>query len=660
MKLPSMLRGVRANVLGKSAAFSLCAILVAAGCSGGGSSGSGSPDQSQNVSVGGPDVHGDSFSDATIVRLGDGIVQSHINTPGDLDFFEFQLTGGSLYGLQFAGFPGSEVVNPNDNDLQYFLIDGAGNEIETQFGLLPYPAGVDSVAEDSNPRDAFIAPFTGKYFLRFSGEFANSIGAYDFRLTSSRLGVTFGRGDVDSGGPQFGGTVTNFRSYVLIRHPEGELAFEGPTPFNAGGPTDALGAVLNQGGIQFTGVSDEGTPPRFSLAVEVFEPGAGATHGDIFFRQTSGDLEEDPESPALHIHFGIPSQDLSDGIDDIDWSSGTPVDDFRQDINMQDLPDAHPIVADITEGAEGVGEDVLHLIMSQDWYIDWHFTNKLDLYNIPIVSSHPQNGFRFFDSAFELNGFETVPPTGSTRELEVVYNDEYQVFYLPYGLDSALAGSPIHIHSGGPGEEGPVLIDLGTVPGPATRPVLESFRLGEPNFVPGVENVIKRLTNTESKLLHNASFAGGWYLDVHTEPFFVVKPEIRADMNFATNFEVATSLVSFSSEDERVVGDDKSTAFTLAKQPQEGTVTFVTETTEYGDIQAVLNGEILGSIANVASPDDVACGESVDGAAVVGEILPGTYYYRAFGDGVMWDGHVTVDEGGCTTIVLDAASAQQQ
>ena len=659
MKLPSMLRGSRANVFGKSAALSLCAVLVAAGCSGGGSSGSGSPQQNQGVSVGGPDVHGDSFSDATIVRLGDGIVSSHINTPGDLDFFEFQLTGGSLYGLQFVGFPGADIANPLDNDLFYVLADGAGNAIETQFGSFPYPAGVDSVVEDSNPRDGFIAPFTGKYYLRFSGRFANSIGQYDFRLTSSRLGVTLARGDANTGDPRFGGVVTNFRSFVEIRHPDGELAFSGPSAAGGGVPTDFLGASLAQGGIQLTGISDEGTPPTFSLGVNVFNPGVAEFHDPVFFFNTSGELEEDPESGVLHLHFGIPSQDLSDGIDDIDWATGVPIDDFRRDLNFQDLPDPHPIVADITGGA-AVGEDILHLIVSQDWYMDYHFTNKLDLYNIPIVSSHPQGGFRYFDSAFVLNGFETVPATGSSRTLEVIYNDEYQVFSIPFDVESDLAGSAIRIHAGGPGEEGPVLIDLGTVPGLAARPVYESFRLGVPNFVPGVENVIKRLTNAESKVLHDASFSTGWYIAVYTEPFFIEKPEIRSDMNFATNFEIATSLVSFSadSDNPQVVGSSRGLVGT--KLIKKGSVTFVTDTTAYGPIQAILNGTSLGSLDEIADADTIGCGESIEGSAVAGEIQPGTYYYRVFGDGVMWDGHVVVEADGCAIVVLDEASAQLQ
>lgn len=645
MKLALKRRGISAKSLSKGIALSLCTILAAAGCSGGGSAGSGSPDRNQSLNVGGPDLDGNTFGSATMVPVGGGIVERHINTPGDVDFFGFDLVGGNLYGIQFAGLPsqGGELVA---GSTEYSLLDGAGNSLQS-IGSSPFPAGVDT--EDGNLADMFIAPFDGRFFLRYQGELANDVAIYRFRISDSRLGVANARGDARlTPLPNTLGRVTNVRSFVSIVDDEGVQLFIGPALNRTEAETSFLTGSIFGPVVQVTSTSDGLIPPTFGTFIEA-NYGVSAT--EITFLDSEGVPEDDPQEQVSHIHWGIPSGDLSDGIDDTLWlDENNPTDNFRLDNNFQDgVP--HPSISVIDPDAETLSLDLLHLIVSQDWYIDHHITTDLDLYPFPIVSSHPQGGIQFFDSAFVLNGFDTVPATGSTRTLEVVYNDEFQVFYMPYDVDSELAGSDIHVHAGRPGEVGEVILDLGTVPDFAARPPFESVRLGVPDFIPGVENIIKRLSNIEATRLRQASYTTGWYIDVHTEPFFVTQPEIRSNAEFEVNLEIASSTVSFDPNPNR------GGALGLNAQLHRGMgdVSFVTETMAYGDITVVLNGEIIGELTDSASVDDAGCPDADNATTVTSEIREGTYYYRAYGeDDVVWEGYVTVDsaEGACNSIVL--------
>lgn len=583
MNLPSMRCGERAKVLGKSMAFSLCAVLVAAGCSGGGSSGSGTPRSNENLNVGGPDTIGNTLDQARSVRVGDGIVESFINTPGDIDYFTFDLHGGNLYGIQFAGLHSSNVegnLGRVEYSIQYFAPGSEPGNFDTfpSIGTLAFPSGVDTDEDTANLADIFVPPYSGRYYLRFSGERANDVGQYRFRIASSRLGESIPRGDARlSDDPTSLGFTRNRRSYVQIFDPDdGFELFEGPATSFTDSSSTYLEGELAVPWIAVYGVRlNVGEPAFFDTEVETLDT-IPYTYPEVFFKDQEGVTNDDPETNSVHIHFGIPSGDLNDDIDDTAWfgeSPGNTFQNFRPSINLQDSTDDHPTIVAIDGESEATFDlTLLHLIASQDWFMDVHFTTNYAAYPFPIVTSHPQGGIRFFDSAFVLNGFETVPATGSTRELEVVYNDSFQVFYIPYDVDSELAGSPIHVHQGAPGEEGPILINLGTVPELTKRPFLESALLGSQDFVPGVENIIKRLTDAEAKLIRDAAFSTGWYLDVHTEPFFVVKPEIRADARFETNLEIATSTVSFpdalqGSGRQGLVQPDGERTFTLRAVP---------------------------------------------------------------------------------------------
>ena len=90
------------------------------------------------------------------------------------------------------------------------------------------------------------------------------------------------------------------------------------------------------------------------------------------------------------------------------------------------------------------------------------------------------------------------------------------------------------------------MIDLGRVPRFASRPVYESVFDDVYDFIPGVENIIHRLSNEEMMILREATYSTGWYIDVHSSPFLPAElPEIRADAEFEDDLEVAASIVDF-------------------------------------------------------------------------------------------------------------------
>lgn len=486
-----------------------------------------------NVSIGGADVHGNTIGNATNLQIGDGLIESHINTPGDVDWFSIALTAGNLFGIQVAQYLDEFTPLPVGSSIRYQLFDGSGSLIPWT-GSYSWPTGVISSLDDL----AYVwsTPVSGRYFLRVSSDTSSGIGSYGFRIASSRLGIASPTNNV----------TTNLRSYFKATDGQGMTRFEGPTPADR---LDGEALSYVSGSIAVLSLDADpdgigGVTLNLSLAASV---------SSVTFLDASGSPESEPETPVMHIHWGVPSADMGDGSDDIVWNYSSPSQRLvdgpnfvaESDINHTQGENQHNYVMAISlddANSVSIPSDIARLMLNQDWYIDLHLTDRLDLYDVPIASSFPHGGLHLFDSEFLLNGFDTVPATGSTRELTVLYNDEFQAFYIPYDVYSELAGESIHIHSGTPGETGPVLIDLGTIPEGMARPTHEKRQIS--GTIPGLENILRILTNNEAQTLSNATYSTGWYLDIHTSPFFETLPELRADAVVGVNLEVCAEILT--------------------------------------------------------------------------------------------------------------------
>lgn len=484
---------------------------------------------------------GPGYPQMVVVQTGEGTTSGFINQPGDIDIMQINLIGDVTYGLQSFYVP-QLFVQPVDSHPVFTVLDSTGQtgRIQTTADLA-WPSGVQQNTVDR--RLVWTAPYSGAYYIRVQSSSAVGVGDYQFRLASSQVGVGVPRE-----------WVTNLRSYQLITGNSGNILYQGPTSVNRldGQALSYLSGSISQQVLQVGGffapyeAHDGKLGGRLETYFDVTEP--------VYFFDETGEIKATPETPKSHLHLGTPSRDYADGEDDIVWNYDQFSIDFSVGPNHAAQPNKnltlgsnpHNFVMDITDHDGILPSDVLHLILGHEWYIDAHFHDQFEYDPSPLVVSRPQGGISLFDSRFVLNGFETVPVTAAAEELEIFYNEEHQVFYIQYGVASPLAGEDIHIHAGGTGETGPRLIDLGTVPFMETRPVYEPEESpnngdGTYEFVPGVENIIKRLSNAEAKALADATYTTGWYIDVHTSPFFEAEdtPLIRANAVLFDNLEVA-------------------------------------------------------------------------------------------------------------------------
>ncbi len=663
------------NSILRSVALLLCAALIAPACGGGGGgSGAAGPQTEDGPSpIPEEDDNPDSIFPGPgqpalkVVGVGKGSVTGFINTPGDVDYFRMNLVGGVTYGLQGPSFFESTFSN-SPGSLLFDFFDSTGATPITTTQDSGWPAGIND--DTGNLRFLWLTPYTGTYYLTVRDSFISTTRDYSFRLTSSQIAAGTARE----------GVVSNLRSFQFLFDASGDgfVRFRGPTPQNRieGQPLSFLTGTMTPLGVALN--IDIGG----NVVASVSSPSA-VVPDDIFFLDDDGVPNTAPETGAFHLHYGIPSEDMADGQDDTFWNFDptSPIfpftgPNFNANLNQKsgNQVDPHPIAADWTIfTVDLITEDVVHLLAGQNWYMDAHFHTQYDLIDplggpggsLPIVSSRPQGGFSFFDSRLVLNGFETVPPTGSTNTLEVYYSDESQVFYIQYGVNSPLVGSAIHIHAGAPGQvNSNVLIDLGTVPFPTTRPAYEPEQvpLGPNNssrFIPGVENIIKKISNAEANALNEATFSAGWYLDVHTTPFFIEFPEIRSDAILNANLEVVssriTSTFTVSGQDD---GANPGVVRSLAGPT--GQVSFVGDELAYGPVIVYLDGAPIGQLDIALASDDLACGVDSPGQSIVVTAQPGTYKYHGSAEnGIYWEGEITIEEdgGGCVTIVLTEEDA---
>lgn len=315
------------------------------------------------------------------------------------------------------------------------------------------------------------------------------------------------------------------------------------------------------------------------------------------------------------------------------------------------------------------------MLMGWDWFGDIHYTDDFDVDPTPVATTAASGGaYNVFESDLIMSPFSVVPPPlfprtpftlhfdTALQTFQIAYQQYFQLhtdFYsdpffgtplgqtIPQPLSPTradqYAGGVIDIHRGGPGVNGPVVLDLGRVPrslkpqayhSPFSWFVINQFGNLEITvpLPPGERHVVKILSDSEMALLRNAYYFGnGIYVDVHTEdnPLGAARADIFFDMAV-----------------------DGNMLFNKSGADSQGTVTFVSTYADGGDITVVTNGEIRGTIDR-ASSGALECGGGEAGEAVSVSLMPETYYYSATAeDGTEWDGLVTVGEDSCKTITL--------
>ncbi len=194
----------------------------------------------------------------------------------------------------------------------------------------------------------------------------------------------------------------------------------------------------------------------------------------------------------------------------------------------------------------------------------------------------------------------------------------------------------IRVHSGGVGEVGPVLIDLGFIPLPRHPPTTLSNNQGftVPES-PGFRNVIKQLSNAEAELLRAAFYGDGFYVEITDNSNG--QPLARA--------EGFLEIALFDAARRAANGEP------LTK----GTINFASEYGDGGEVTVISNGKIIGVLNEFIEMggDPPDCGIVPTGQSVSAEYWPSEYYDRAFAeDGTEWEGHFQVISDSCATIVL--------
>ena len=408
---------------------------------------------------------------------------------GDVDWYRFQATAGVTYVLQFQGFP---VPSPDASDPDFLVITVLGSDASTQVQLSNDALLSLEIFDLSEFRIMFTGQSNGPHYIRVAHARPEvGTGNYVFNLASSQI--------ADGSAP----LIRNTKNFTVFNE-DGVLVL----------PTQDVTGEMEI--INFNPVTQT-VRLRFDTDA-------------VFFVDADGVPEEDPESPELHFHLGVPDNfDISD-------RNGTPGE------------PPHPTVLVIPGFGPGRGIDIIqlvpfdlfHILIGHAWYTDVHFTSDLELVPRPVLSSRANGTLTFFQSELPMSGAKVVPPVNTVNALTLLYNSAFQTFMIdyeetggaspnaPFPADS-LVGGAMHVHL----TNGQILIDLGVLPPALPLPQFET--------VPWIKNVVRVLTDEEVWRLRNATYSGGWYVDLHTDAF--PSGELRVDAITPLNnfFEIQTN-----------------------------------------------------------------------------------------------------------------------
>jgi hypothetical protein len=616
---------------------SLVAILMAlnvTGCSGGG--GGGDPGIPPGPTPGPSpiptlDDHGDNVPSATVIYPGEEITTGFYNTPGDIDYFKIPVVEDQWYTVSGGAHKMTyytDAFNLEGSSL-YQILDPTGSTSMAHTGDWGWPGNATDLDYVIGSRFLWQAEYTGNYIYTRRSSLNNTIGSYAFKVASSQLAISQ---------PLY--QTSNFRSNIVLIDDSGEDPFE----------------IYNGSASGSTSIASINLKAFGSNTVSIT-----ASTSTVTFKDNEGVPNDDPENNVWHIHQGTPSRLSGDNIDDA-GQFGLFSD---PNANGQDSDDPHPFIEELSVDTVYTGLELplLHLLLETPWYVDAHITDNYDVYKVPIVSSLPMGGIKMFDSTHVLTGFDFPQnqASGSGRRIEIAYDDEYQIFYLPYGNrfdHTSLVGATVHVHAGGPtSSNNSPLINLGPVPAPEVRPEYEFggsyIQHADDTDIatefPGVETILYTLSDAEAEMLSDATYTTGWYLDLHTAPNFIATPELRANAILFSNLEVGAS----RNTNPGFLRSSPDGGVRIAR----GNVNFVADDTTFGPIAVKFNGKDLGQLDMAQVEGEVECGEETPGQSLTKTMKVNTYPYVAYADGVSWSGTVTLEDGGCSTVVLKAEDA---
>ncbi len=362
---------------------------------------------------------------------------------------------------------------------------------------------------------------------------------------------------------------------------------------------------------------------------------------------------------------------------------------FRMTIALGDA-----IAADGSRGIDpGVfDETILRTFFGFPWYFDLHVQPDLDLDPFPVTVSLPQADlYQFFETDLVASDNNVILPDGSRlidSESRGVGSVSFSIFYdtalktfqvaeqqyfiqaetpappgcgcedargtdvgsndvpppTPFVIDPDYAdfvGDRVRVHRGGPGETGPTIIDLGTLPPLTLKDVDDLIDDG-----PGFRVPIRQLTDPEVDRLREAFYGDGFYVQVTDR--FTGAPLVRAEGLLEISTFPFLEPCSFPPCNPPDHSRD-------IQQYRKGKVNFARTTNASENITVILNGERIGVLDEAVSRDNLpACGLTGDGRTLAAELWPETYFWRAFAeDGTSWEGYVTITPDSCETVLLE-------
>jgi hypothetical protein len=679
------------------------------GCGGGGGGGgAGGPAQPPGIPT--VDLHADTPFGATKVFADGGIITGAINLPGDVDFFQLNMTEGVYYTIQLEGFDTREPdLGQADGQafgrigLSVLKIDGftqlfnsTGTDEGTPYDIEAVGIGTGTFVGDS--RVSIVCPATGAYYFAIGANEVTNVGNYEVKVASSQVAFVPGRVFTFGGRP------------LYIIDTSGADAFVAADETRVDGFATVAG--YEQGLI-----ASANLPVNWGISRL------------IRLKDAMGMFDDDPQTPALHLHIGHPSTNPNTQI----AVNNTPGDPPHPSIVAVDLPIRRspgkytetrfaefmatdrgkevrvPIEVDIEYeitaegGMEGIAtfdlssgiargggaldltDQLVRTITGWDFYLDVHWTNDLDLDPRPIAQSLPHGDiYQMFESDLVATppGFTIPPSIGLARPvtaelplgfLDILYSSSLSRFQMQNRIytgfvdstSTAVVSTPAHsyefmnlaVHAGGVGEVGPKLFDVGLIPPNQFYPDhdIQFFNsMSTPNLrnynTLGFTDYEPGLQNPIGEQLTNEE------INLMREAFYGGGFYLEV----TNGFGVPVVRAEGNALEWQIVPNDVLQPFSRTGTAYtRGTASFVTEYAG-GAVTVIANGENLGQITSPIDGDVPACGEGGLGEVVSAKFIPQEYYYKAFAaDGTEWDGFFTVPDAGCTTISLEAPSGDQ-
>ncbi len=590
---------------------------------------------------------------------------------------DLDLTGDGTFNLtaQIIGIDGATQ-----------LYNTAGTEGGDVYDI--DPAGTTTEENEfvtGDTRIVWTCPTTNDYFIKIAhSREQTGIGAYELHLATSQIATVFsvntagqtGANDLfiaDDQGVWFDGWMGGYLEFDSFEIEE-ELGRRSIT-----GVASTSEAVFQPGGMD---------PDPEDIALHLHYG-----FGNIYSPSGSSEPNDNTHSGFLEASFPCCAGSARDGVSVTDARLTLPdgsvarVPVEYQPVQLSpDLPQhAYRFSINLGDAVTGsrlepIPDNVMRSLVGRRWYADVHPITDMELDSNPAAVSLPEGDvYQMFQSELQVDTSSVIlrdgfllpeNPDRGLAGFQLLYDASlklFQVAHSTYFVDvtctcevppptpenpnpvqppptitvfspdyAGFVGQRVRVHQGGPGQTGPVIIDVGTLPPAQLPPIISAA---------GFKVPIRQLTDAEQQILRNAYYTTGFYVQVTDS--VTGAPLLRADSTF---MEISVFPTLEPCSFPPCSGRDASPGVL-----DRGTVNFATTRAGTGDITVYLNGEIVGRLNQAISPDNVpACGLTGDGRTVATEIYPENYYWHAYAeDGTTWDGHVTVGTDTCETILLE-------